>query len=82
MVPVLLSSGLMLTLFLVFQSFAPEDSNLAALPTWICLAGAAMGLVLMALGVLNMLLVRQQLATQAEAKKAAAAAGAPLKPRR
>ncbi len=70
LIPVLLTSGLMISLFGICRFIVPEESQLAALPTWMCLIALCIGLVLASLGVLNMLLVRQQLITQVQAPEA------------
>jgi len=72
MIPVLLTSGVMFSLFSVFKPIVAEDSWLGAVPSWMSFLALGVGLAFIALGILNMLLVRQQLITQAaegQAKK-------------
>ena len=56
----------MFSLFLLLKPLAPDDSTLGAIPYWICLSGLGVGLVFITLGVLNMLVVRQQITQLAE----------------
>lgn len=73
LVPVLLTTGVMICLFGVGLLAAREASGLFTVNEkypWMWVLVICMGLVIAALGVLNMLLVRQQLITQQEAKDA------------
>ncbi len=70
LIPVLLTSGVMISLFGIVKFVVPEEAALSMLPPWMCLIAICMGLALASLGVLNMLLVRQQLISQQNATDA------------
>jgi hypothetical protein len=68
-IPVLLCTGLMMLVMFAARSFVDEEAPLAHLPSWIGMTLLATGVVLVALAILNMLLVRGELAKrQAKAK--------------
>jgi hypothetical protein len=66
-IPVLLTAGVMMLATAVVQRVADEESPLARMPGWSGIVLVVVGLVLIALGVLNMLAVKSELAAKAPA---------------
>ena len=64
-IPVLLTAGVMMIVAAVVQRVADPESPLARMPAWSGIVMVAAGLILIALGVLNMLAVKSELASKA-----------------
>lgn len=71
-IPVLLVSGLMFAVAGALKYVVGEDSPISDFPAWMSISLFAVAAVLIAVAVLNMLQVRQQLGAIAAAKAAAA----------
>jgi hypothetical protein len=65
MIPVMLTTGVMMIVMAVAQHVVDEDAPLARLPGWTGIALVACAAALVGLAVLNMMLVRNELATKA-----------------
>ena len=73
LIPILLTCGVMLPLFGALHFVMDEDSVFGALPPWFCIMLLIIGLVLLGFAVLNMIVVKNQLAQQAADDAAAMA---------
>jgi uncharacterized membrane protein YidH (DUF202 family) len=67
MIPVLLTTGVMLIVLAVARWTADEETALAQVPSWSGALLVGLAALLIVLGVLNMLLVRQQTRASAAA---------------
>ena len=61
LIPPLLTAGVLLLVFAALPQVMAADSAFAAIDQWVAILCAILGVVLLATGVLNMLLVSRQL---------------------
>jgi len=67
LIPVLLTLGVLMPIFGVLPLVMPAESPWAAISDWVAYLCIGLGVALLGLAIVNMLLVRQQLADLAKA---------------
>jgi protein-S-isoprenylcysteine O-methyltransferase Ste14 len=67
-IPPMLTLGVLLPIFGILPLISSEESPWSAISRWIAFTAIGLGVVLLAMAILNMFLVKQQLADEAQAR--------------